>query len=49
MSNGLYRTTLPNGSEVAYVEKAEGQTIGLLRDRYEAQGYTPAFEELPEK
>lgn len=49
MANGVYRTKLPNGSEVAYVEKENGKTIGVMRDRYEAQGYTPSYEELPEK
>jgi len=48
-TTGLYRTTLPNGSEVAYVDKGVGKPFGILRDRYETEGYTPAFEELPEK
>lgn len=48
MDNGVYRTTLPNGTEVAYVDKG-GKTIGVMRERYEEQGYKPAFEDLPAK
>lgn len=49
MTKGVYRTTLPNGTEVAYVDKGDGKTIGLMRDRYESQGYKPVFDKLPEK
>lgn len=49
LNTGVYRSKLPNGAEVAYVDKGQGKTIGVLRDRYIEQGYTPAFEELPEK
>lgn len=49
MSQGVYRTKLPNGAEVAYIDKGNGKTIGVMRDRYEAQGYVPAFEELPQQ
>ena len=49
MSQGVYRTTLPNGTEVAYVDKGNGKTIGVMRDRYEEQGYAPSFDDLPQQ
>lgn len=48
-TKGLHRTKLPNGMEVAYVDKGVGKPIGVPRDRYEAQGYQPAFDTLPEQ
>jgi len=48
-AKGLHRKTLPNGTEVAYIDKGVGSPLGILRDRYEEQGYEPAFEKLPEK
>ena len=48
-TKGLHRTKLPNGMEVAYVDKGVGKPIGVPRDRYEAQGYQPAFDKLPEQ
>lgn len=52
MSNetkGLYRTTLPNGMEAAYVDKGVGKPFGIPRASYEEQGYKPDYEDLPEK
>lgn len=51
MSNGtpLYRTTLANGMEVAYVDKGAKNPIGLTREMYEKAGYTPAFDDLPKQ
>ena len=46
---GLYRTKLPNGTDVAYVDKGQGKTIGLTRESYEQKGYQPDFEALPEQ
>ena len=46
---GIYRTKLENGTVVAYVDKGIGSPIGVSRERYEEQGYTPAFDDLPEK
>lgn len=48
-TKGLYRKTLPNGMEVAYVDKGVGKPFGLPRDRYEEQGYKPDFDTLPEE
>lgn len=45
----LYRTILPNGMEVAYVDKGTKSPLGLTREMYEKSGYTPAFEDLPKK
>jgi hypothetical protein len=45
----LYRTTLANGLEVAYVDKGAKNPIGLTRDLYEKGGYQPPFDELPTK
>jgi hypothetical protein len=45
----LYRTTLPNGMEVAYVDKGTANPLGLTREMYEKAGYQPPFEELPKK
>lgn len=46
---GVYRTKLPNGVEVAYVDKGVKNPIGIARERYEEQGYKPPYDELPEK
>ena len=48
-AKGLHRATLPNGMEVAYIDKGVGKPLGIPRDRYEEQGYEPAYEELPVK
>lgn len=41
---------MANGMEVAFVDKGMGTApIGIPRDRYEAQGYEPPYENLPEK
>lgn len=48
-TKGLHRSTLPNGMEVAYVDKGVGKPLGIPRDRYEQQGYEPAFDKLPEQ
>ena len=45
----LYRTTLPNGMEVAYVDKGTKSPLGLTRELYERAGYAPTFDELPQK
>jgi hypothetical protein len=45
----LYRTTLPNGMEVAYVDKGTKNPLGLTRELYEKGGYSPAFDDLPQK
>ena len=45
----LYRTTLPNGMEVAYVDKGLANPLGLTRELYEKGGYKPPFDELPVK
>lgn len=45
----LYRTTLPSGIEVAYVDKGLTNPLGLTRELYEKAGYTPAFDDLPRK
>ena len=47
-AKGVYRTTA-NGMEVAFIDKGIGNPIGVPRDRYEANGYKPAFDSLPEK
>ncbi|MEO8530002.1 MAG: hypothetical protein ABI459_02160 [Deltaproteobacteria bacterium] len=48
-TKGLYRTTLPNGMEVAYVDKGFKNPLGLTREMYEAAGHQPPYEELPKK
>lgn len=48
-SKGLYRTVLPNGMEVAYVDKGTKFPLGLPREAYVAAGHKPPYEELPEK
>ena len=48
-TKGVYRSKLPNGTEVAFVDKGVGKPFGLMRDRYEEQGYQPRFEDLPEQ
>jgi hypothetical protein len=45
----LYRTTLPNGMEVAYVDKGTKSPLGLTREMYEKAGHQPPFDELPKK
>lgn len=45
----LYRTTLPNGMEVAYVDKGTKNPLGLTRELYEKGGYKPAFDDLPKQ
>jgi len=51
MSDGkpLYRTTLANGMEVAYVDKGTKNPLGLTRELYDKAGYKPPFDELPAK
>lgn len=49
MAKGLYKSKLPSGAEIAYVEKENGKTLGVMRDRYEEQGYEPLYDDLPEK
>lgn len=48
-TKGVYRSKLPNGAEVAYIDKGVGKPLGILRERYEEQGYKPSFEKLPEQ
>jgi hypothetical protein len=45
----LYRTTLANGLEVAYVDKGTKFPLGLTRELYEKAGHQPPFDELPKK
>ena len=42
----LYRTTLANGLEVAYVDKGTKFPLGLTRELYEKAGHQPPFDEL---
>ena len=48
-TKGLYRTTLPNGMEVVYVDKGMKNPLGMTRENYEAAGYEPAYDKLPQK
>jgi hypothetical protein len=48
-AKGLYRTTLPNGMEVAYVDKGVGNPLGMPRELYEQAGHKPPFDDLPKK
>lgn len=48
-AKGLYRTTAKNGMEVAFIDKGLGNALGIPRERYESSGYTPPFDQLPEK
>ncbi|MEM9318540.1 MAG: hypothetical protein AAGA70_05995 [Pseudomonadota bacterium] len=48
-TKGVHRSRLPNGAEVAFVDKGVGKPFGIMRDRYEEQGYQPPFDELPER
>ncbi len=48
-SKPLYRTILPNGMEVAYIDKGMKNPLGLTREMYEKAGYQPVFDDLPPK
>lgn len=48
-ATGLYRSTHSSGMEIAFVDKGVGKPFGIPRDRYEAAGYQPPFENLPQK
>ncbi|WP_213546100.1 hypothetical protein [Vannielia litorea] len=48
-ATGVYRTTHSSGMEVAFIDKGVGNPIGIPRERYESNGYKPAFDELPQK
>lgn len=43
----LNRTSLPNGMEVAYVDKGLANPLGLTRELSAEGGYKPPFDELP--
>ncbi|MGB3314582.1 MAG: hypothetical protein WBB85_09225 [Albidovulum sp.] len=48
-TTGLYRGKHSSGMESAYVDKGVGKPFGIPRDQYEAKGYKPAYDKLPEK
>lgn len=48
-TTGVYRTVHTNGMEIAFVDKGVGKPLGIPRERYEANGYQPPFDALPEK
>lgn len=48
-SIGLYRATLDNGMEVAYIDKGAKNPLGMPRAMYEEKGYLPKYDELPTK
>ncbi len=48
-ATGVYRTVHTSGMEIAFIDKGVGTQIGIPRDRYEANGYQPPFESLPQK
>ena len=48
-AKGLWKTTHPSGMEIAYIDKGVGSPLGIPRERYEANGYQPPFDKLPEK
>ena len=48
-TKGVYKSTLPNGMEVAYVDKGVGKPLGIPRESYESNGYSPSYDDLPEK
>ncbi|SMX45323.1 hypothetical protein [Actibacterium lipolyticum] len=48
-TSGVNRTKLANGLEFAFIDKGVGKLIGIPREQYEANGYQPPFESLPEK
>lgn len=48
-ATGVSRTQLPNGMEFAYIDKGVGKPMGIPREQYDAKGYQPAYDELPEK
>lgn len=49
VTKGVNRATLPDGTEIAYIDKGIGNPLGIPRARYEEQGYEPAYDDLPEK
>ena len=48
-TTGVSRGKHSSGIEIAYVDKGVGNPIGIPRDQYEANGYKPSFDSLPEK
>lgn len=50
-AKGLYRTMTPeSGAEYAFVDYGVASNIGeISRSLYEANGYEPAFDDLPTK
>ncbi len=48
-ATGVYRMKHANGMEFAFIDKGVGKPIGIPRDQYEAKGYQPKYDSLPEK
>lgn len=48
-AKGVYRIKNANGMEFAFVDKGVAKPIGIPRDQYEAKGYQPKYDSLPEK
>ncbi len=48
-ATGVYRTKHSSGMDIVFIDKGVGEPLGIPRDRYEAKGYQPPFDKLPEK
>lgn len=48
-TTGVSRGKHSSGIEFAFVDKGIGKPLGIPREQYEAKGYQPPFDSLPEK
>lgn len=45
---GISRAIHSSGIEIAFIDKGTGKPFGIPREQYEAKGYQPPYESLPE-